>query len=80
MSAPKDKYDFLYEGIQRSFRETFNAELKMSSVDLDIFYIDDFDERWANNFTYVSTHPGVGFWVHNDCDNFRLCYKETGKY
>ena len=50
----------------------------MSSVDLDIFYIDDFDERWASNFTYESLHPGAGYWIHNDCANFRICYEETG--
>jgi len=78
ISASKEKYPFLYEGIQTSFLNTFQEELRTSAVDLDIFYIDDFDEHWASNETYQSLHPGAGYWIHNDCQNFRVCHEETG--
>ena len=78
ISVPKTTYSYFYEGIQRSFRETFKAELRITNVNLDIFYIDDFDEHWANDETYRSLYPGAGYWIHNDCPNFRICYEETG--
>jgi hypothetical protein len=48
ISVPKDKYAFFYDGIKDAFRRTFNAELQLS-IDLDIFFIDDFDNHWSSN-------------------------------
>jgi len=78
ISVPKTTHGYFYDGIIRSFRETFQEELRITNVDLDIFYINDFDEHWANNETYETMYAGAGYWTHTDCNNFRICYEETG--
>jgi hypothetical protein len=46
--------------------------------DLDVFFVDDFDESWASDETYSSADPGASYWIHNDCNNLRICYEESG--
>lgn len=74
--VPRAGFSYFYEGIKTAFARTFQAELEMP-IDLDIFYIDDFDSKWANDETYTSGVPGAAYWIHNDCSNFRICFEET---
>mmetsp|Transcript_19374 Transcript_19374/g.30754 ORF Transcript_19374/g.30754 Transcript_19374/m.30754 type:complete len:367 (+) Transcript_19374:78-1178(+) len=69
-------FEFFYEGVRDAFNRTFRRELE-TPVDLDIFYIDDFDSHWSSDETYASSYPGAAYWIHNDCSNFRICYEET---
>jgi hypothetical protein len=78
VSVPKTTHNYFYEGIQKGFLETFGEELKVTNVNLDLFYVDDFDINWANDETYTSMYPGAAYWIHNDCMNFRICHEETG--
>lgn len=73
----RPEFNYFYEGIERAFEAAFNASLRMP-VDLDIFFVTDFDERWADDETYRSDYPGAAYWIHNDCSNFRICYEESG--
>jgi len=71
-------YEFFYDGIKSAFKRTFNRTLRMP-VAVDAFFIDDFTpELWANDETYENDYPGAGYWIHNDCSNFRICHGETG--
>lgn len=70
------QFEYFYEGVRAAFRRTFRRELE-TPVDLDIFYIDDFDSHWASDETYTTSEPGSAYWIHNDCSNFRICYEET---
>ena len=71
------EFEYFYDGIKKAFEETFHATLKVDTP-LDLFHIEDFDARWANDATYESGYPGAGYWIHNDCSNFRICYEESG--
>jgi hypothetical protein len=72
------RFEFFYDGVRAAFHRTFKRELE-TPVDLDVFYIEDFDSHWASDETYVSSDPGAAYWIHNDCSNFRICYEETGQ-
>ena len=78
ISVDKVKYSYFYDGIKNSFLNTFGVELKTSLIDLDIFYVDDWSDHWSDDQTYISDYPGAGYWIHNDCPNFRICYEESG--
>mmetsp|Transcript_54473 Transcript_54473/g.129841 ORF Transcript_54473/g.129841 Transcript_54473/m.129841 type:complete len:365 (+) Transcript_54473:82-1176(+) len=76
--VPQDTHAYFYEGIKRAFKETFDAALRMP-VTLDIFFVTDFaPDLWADDETYKSSYAGAGYWIHNDCSNFRICFEETG--
>jgi len=77
ISLSQDEYSWVYDEVQSAFQRTYQQEL-IFTVDLDIFFIDDFDERWTNDETYKTSYPGAGYWIHEDCSNLRLCYSETG--
>lgn len=75
---PLKKYAFLYEGVKRAFRHVMNAELKVVTP-MDAFYIPDYDERYASDLVYEGEDPNQPpYWIHTDCENFRLCSKGFG--
>lgn len=76
--VPFDTHGYFYEGVKKAFKSTFNAVLR-TPVNLDIFFVTDFaPDLWADDETYKSNYPGAGYWIHNDCSNFRICFEETG--
>eukprot|EP00286_Rhodomonas_abbreviata_P020279 CAMPEP_0181303570 /NCGR_PEP_ID=MMETSP1101-20121128/8636_1 /TAXON_ID=46948 /ORGANISM="Rhodomonas abbreviata, Strain Caron Lab Isolate" /LENGTH=269 /DNA_ID=CAMNT_0023409167 /DNA_START=732 /DNA_END=1541 /DNA_ORIENTATION=- len=77
---PRDlpDYAFVYDGIQSAFAATFGRHLRIP-IAVDAFYVTDFaPPLWSSDSTYASDDPGAGYWIHNDCSNFRICHEETG--
>ena len=72
------RFAFVYDGIVNAFEEAFHRKLIVVKP-VDAFFIDDyFADKYSNDETYYSDTPGAGFWVHEDCNNYRLCHAEMG--
>ena len=56
--VPQATHGYFYEGLHRAFQRLFSAEV-IVTVDLDVFFVDDFDDSWSSDETYRSSEPGA---------------------